>query len=170
MTSKRDAALKVNTSLNAKVSNQKDKIKKFENERFKEVKASRIAAIQKEAAHKLVIASLVEEYSQKIEEAVEYANNETAKKLEAEKARIMSDDQQTTRLRNERQRSSDKLKKERAGQAAVVDLAHQSWIKNLASNLASQQRLNDVKNSKLKQNIDCIEEEISDERKFNEDW
>lgn len=59
MTSKRDAALKVNTSLNAKASNQKDEIKKLENERFKEVKASRIAAIQKEEAHKLEIASLI---------------------------------------------------------------------------------------------------------------
>ena len=85
-----------------------------------------------EAAHKLEIASLVEECGQKIEEAAEYANSKTAKKLEAEKARIMSDDQQTVRLRKERQRSSNKLEKEQAGQAAVVGLAHQCWIENLA--------------------------------------
>ena len=44
--------------------------------------------------------------------------------VEAEKARIVSGGQQTTRLRKERQRSSDKLKKERPGQTAVVDHAH----------------------------------------------
>ena len=58
----------------------------------------------------------------------------------------MSDGQQTARLRKERQRSSNKLKKEQAGQTAVVDRAHQRWIKNIASNLASQQRPNDVEN------------------------
>ena len=86
-----------------------------------------------EDAHKFENASLVEEYSQKVEEAVEYINNKTTKKLEAEKARIMQDDQQTARPRKERQPSSDKLDKEHAGQATVIDLARQRWIKNLAS-------------------------------------
>ena len=44
--------------------------------------------IQKEDAHELEIASLVEEYIWKIEEAVEYDNNETAEKLESEKTRM----------------------------------------------------------------------------------
>ena len=187
MTSKKEAALKLNTSLNEKVSDQKKKIKQLEHERFKEAKARRIEDIQKEAAHRLEIASLTEEYSQKIEEAVEYANSETAKKLETEKARIMSDSQCTARLRKERQRSSDKLKKERAGQAAVVDHSHQRWIKNLAINLASQQRSNDIKNSKLQKQMNSMERsndiktsklqkkmdsmdvKISNERKFNGD-
>ena len=98
-----------------------------------------------------------------------YANSETAKKLETEKARIMSDSQHTARLRKERQRSSDKLKKERASQAAVVDHAHQRWIKNLAINLASQQRSNDIKNSKLQKKMDSMDVDISNERKFNGD-
>ena len=151
MTSKRDTALKLNKSLNEKVSNQHDKIKKHENERFKETNDHRIEEIQKDATHKIEIASLVEECSQKIEEAFKYTNSKTAKKVEAEKARIMSDDQKTVRLRKERQRPSDKLEKEQAGQAAVVGLAHQRWIKNLTtySNLASQQQLNGVENAKL---------------------
>ena len=64
--------------------------------------------------------------------ASKYANSETAKKLDAEKARIMSDRQQTARLRKERQSSSNKLKREEAGQTTVID-----------------QQLNDVENSKL---------------------
>merc|ERR1711966_494845 len=38
MTSKKDAALKLNTSLNEKVSDQKKKIKQLEHERFKDAK------------------------------------------------------------------------------------------------------------------------------------
>jgi len=81
----------------------------------------------------------------------------------------MSDGQHTVRLRKKRQCSSGKLKKERAGQAAVIDHAHQRWIKNLAINMASQQRSNDIKNSKLQTNIDRMYVEISNERKFNGD-
>ena len=81
----------------------------------------------------------------------------------------MSDGQYTVGLRKERQRSSDKLKKERTGQAAVADHAHQRCIKNLAINLASHQRSNDIKNSKLQKKMDRMEVEISNERKFNEE-
>jgi hypothetical protein len=52
----------------------------------------------------------VEEYGQKLGAAFEYANIETSKKLEAEKARIMADSRYATNLRKERQRFSNKLK------------------------------------------------------------
>ena len=78
----------------------------------------------------------------------------------------MSGSQHTARLRKERQCSSDKLKKERAGQAAVVDHAHQRWIKNLAINLASQQRSDDIK---LQKKMNSMDVEVSDKRKFNGD-
>ena len=51
----------------------------------------------------------------------------------------MSDGQQIARLRKERQRSSNKLKREGAGQATVID-----------------QRSNDVENSKLQKRSESI--------------
>ena len=80
VTSKQDAALKLNTSLNENFPIKRTK-KKLKNKRFKEAKARRIEGIQKEVAHELEIASMSKEYSQKIEEAVDHVNSETAKKL-----------------------------------------------------------------------------------------
>ena len=82
--------------------------------------------IRKEEAHDLELALLIEEYSSKIEENVDYANNKTAEKLETEKARTISDGQQTPNLlRKEKLGSSNNPKKERAGQTAMTDLDHQ---------------------------------------------
>ena len=126
----------------------------MEHKKFVDAKAYRTADIEKEAAHKLAIASLCEEYALKIDEAFELADTETNKKLEAEKARILADSQYSNNLRKERQRSSVKLKKELAGQAAVLEHSHQRWIDNLARNLASQQRLHANKKTTLHKKVD----------------
>ena len=110
ITSDQAAVLKLNASLKEKVSEQKSTIKMLENENFIEAKNRQIFDMKKEEVHKLTIALIVEEYGQKLGAAFEYANIETSKKLEAEKARIMADSRYATNLRKERQRFSNKLK------------------------------------------------------------
>ena len=154
--------------LESKVLNQKATIKKLQRDQFVVAKAHRIAGLEKEEAHKAAIQVLVEEYAQKIDDAFEYADKETNKKLEAEKAKILADSQYSTNLKKERQRHFDKLKKERKVQASMKDQAHQRWINNLARNLSSQQRLHDLQNERLQKKVDHMKMEIKNERKFNQ--
>ena len=59
------------------------------------------------------------------------ADEETNKNLETEKLRLISEKEYSTNLRTERQRSSGKIKKERAIQKAVNEYSHKRWMQNL---------------------------------------
>ena len=153
---------KRNVALKATVKQQKDKIKRLEHEKFVDAKAYRTSDIEKEEAHKLAIARLCEEHALKIDEAFEFADKETSKKLEAEKARILADSQYSNNLRKERQRSSVNLKKRLADQADVIKQSHQRWIDNMVRNLASEKRLH-ARNLASQQRLHA------NDNKFNQD-
>ena len=101
----------------------------------------------------MAIALIVEEYGQHIDAASEYANIQTTKKLEAEKARIMADSRYATNLRKERHLIRNKLKKEQADHATAVDNSHRRWIENLACNLSRQQQLDGVENTNCRRKL-----------------
>ena len=130
----RDYLAKSNVSLSKSVFEQKAKVKKLDHEKYVGAKASRTASLEKEEQHKLAIALLCENHACDIEAAFEVANEETNKNLEAEKLCLIYEKEYSTNLRTERQRSSGKLKKERASQKYVNEYSHKRWMQNLASN------------------------------------
>ena len=103
-----------------------------------------------------------------IEEAFAASHAETNKKLDADRARLLLERDYTTNLRKERQRSSEKLKKEREGQRDVASHSHTRWIKKLARNLATQKKEHNKENGKLQKKLDMMEVDINDERKFSQ--
>ena len=73
----------------------------------------------------------------------------------------MADSRYATNLRKERQRFSNKLKKEQADHATAVNDLHRRWIEKLARNLSHQQQLHGVENATLQKKFDRMEVEIS---------
>ena len=165
----RDTLAKRNLSLSKSVSEQKSKVKKLENEKYVDAKASRTASLEKEEQHKLAIALLCENHACDIEAAFAVADEETNKNLETDKLRLISEKEYSTNLRTERQRSSGKLKKERASQKAVNEYSHKRWMQNLASNLAKQKKEHQKEGTKLQNKLDRKDGEINDERQKNQE-
>ena len=106
-----DALAKSNVSLSKIVSEQKSKVKKLENEKYVDAKASQTASLEKEEQHKRAIALLYENHACDIEAAFAVADEDTNKNLETEKLRLIAEEDYSTNLRTERQRFSGKLKK-----------------------------------------------------------
>ena len=119
---KKNALAKSNVALRKTVSLQKDKVKILEHQNYADAKAYQTASLEKEEQHKLALAQLYETHACEIESALTVANKETTNKLETEKVMLMAGKEYSTNLRKERQRSSDKLKKE--GQKAVNEDSH----------------------------------------------
>ena len=136
----RDALARSNVSLSKTLSQQKAKVKKLEHEKYVDAKASQTVSLEKEGQHKLAIALIWEKHACDIEAAFAVADEETNKNLETDKLRLISEKEYSTNLRTERQRSSGKLKKERASQKSVNEYSHKRWMQNLASNLAKQKK------------------------------
>ena len=128
---KLDALAKSNVSLSKSVSEKKSKVKKLDNEKYVDAKASRTASLEKEEQYKRAILMLCNNHACDIEAAFAVADEETNKNLETEKLRLISEKEYSTILRAERQRSSVKLKKERASQKAVNEYSHKRWMQNL---------------------------------------
>ena len=95
----RNALAKRNVSLSKIVSEQKAKVKKLEIENYVDAKASQTASLEKEEQHKLAIPVLCENHSCDIETAFLVADEETNKKLEAEKLRLIAEKDYSTNLR-----------------------------------------------------------------------
>ena len=86
----RDALAKSNVSLSKTASQQKAKVKKLEHKNYVDTKSSRTASLEKEEQHKLAIALLCENHACDIEAAFAVADEETNKKLEGEKFRLIA--------------------------------------------------------------------------------
>ena len=86
----RDAMAKSNVSLSKSVSEKKAKVKKLENEKYVDAKASQTASLEKEEQHRRAIALLCENHACDIEAAFAVADEETNKNLETEKLRLMA--------------------------------------------------------------------------------
>ena len=94
----RDALAKRNVFLSKTVSQLKSKVKKSEHKKYVDTKASRTALLEKEEQHKLSIALLFENHACDIEAAFAVADEETNKKLEAEKLRLITKKEYSTNL------------------------------------------------------------------------
>ena len=85
-----DAQTKSNVSLSKNVSQQKSKVKKLEQKKYVDTKATQTASLEKEEQHTLAIALLCENNYCDIEAAFAMADEETNKKLETEKLRLIA--------------------------------------------------------------------------------
>ena len=74
-----------------KVYPKKSKVKKLKNKKYVNAKASWTASLEKEEQHKRAIALLCENHAYDIEAAFAVADEETNKKLEAEKLRLITE-------------------------------------------------------------------------------
>ena len=79
----------------------------------------------------------------------------------------MADQEYSTNLRKERQRSSDQLKEERDGQKDVCDYLPERWIHNLASHLANQKKEHEKETTKLQKKLDKKEHMIQNVSQTN---
>ena len=164
-----DAMAKSNVSLSKTVCQKKSKVNKLEQKNYVNAKASRTASLEKEEQHKLAITLLCKNHACDIEAAFAVADEETNKKLEAEKLRLISEKYYSTNLRTERQRSSGKIKKKRASQKTINEYSHKRWMQNLASNLTKKNKEHQKEVTKLQKKFYRKDREINDERQKNQE-
>ena len=107
----RYALAKSNVSLSKSVSEEKYKVKKLENEKYVNAKASQTSSLENYEQHKCANALLCKNHACDIESAFAVADEKTNNNIETEKLRLIAEEDYSTNLRTERQQSSGKLKK-----------------------------------------------------------